>query len=128
MGSRPKELYRYLIRSKLDYRCIVYGSARKSYLQMLDPVQNQGLRLCLEAFRTSPVESLYSDAYEQNYICNMLPISSHCLNIPHMTRCLMTNICWVPSHVSIRGNEKADSGVNSALDQPRVKVGVPTLN
>ena len=42
----------------------MYGSARKSYLQMLDPIHNQGLRLCLGAFRTSPVESLYVDAYE----------------------------------------------------------------
>ena len=37
----------------------MYGSARKSYLQMLDPVHNQGLRLCVGAFRTSPVESLF---------------------------------------------------------------------
>ena len=57
-------LYRSLIRSNLDYGCIVYGSARKSYLQMLDPIHNQGLRLCLGAFRTSPVESLYVDAHE----------------------------------------------------------------
>jgi len=57
-------LYRSLVRSKLDYGCIVYGSARKSYLQMLDPIHNQGLRLCLGAFRTSPVESLYVDANE----------------------------------------------------------------
>ena len=57
-------LYRSLMRSKLDYGCIVYGSARKSYLQMLDPIHNQGLRLCLGAFRTSPVESLYVDAHE----------------------------------------------------------------
>ena len=57
-------LYRSLIRSKLDYGCIVYGSARKSYLQMLDPIHNQGLRLCLGAFQTIPVESLYVDAHE----------------------------------------------------------------
>ena len=57
-------LYRYLVRSKLDYGCNVYGSARKSYLQMLDPIHNQGLRLCLGAFRTSTVESLYVDAHE----------------------------------------------------------------
>ena len=31
---------------------------------MLDPVHNQGLRLCLGAFRTSPLESLYVDAHE----------------------------------------------------------------
>ena len=39
------KLYRSLIRSKLDYGCIIYGSARKSYLQMLDPIHNQGLGL-----------------------------------------------------------------------------------
>ena len=48
----------------LDYGCIVYRSAVKSYLQMLDRVHNQGLRLCLGAFRTSPVKSLYVDAHE----------------------------------------------------------------
>ena len=42
----------------------MYGSARKSYLQMLDPIYNQGLRLCLGVFRTSPVESLYVDEQE----------------------------------------------------------------
>ena len=33
--------------------------------------------------------------------------------------------CWVPSHIGIRGNEKADSVAKSVLDLPRVKVGVP---
>ena len=42
----------------------MYGSARKSYLQMLDSIHNQGLRLCLGAFRTSPVESLHMDAHK----------------------------------------------------------------
>ena len=58
------KLYRSLIRSKLDYGSIVYGSARKSYLMMLDTVHHQGLRLALGAFRTSPVESLYVEAEE----------------------------------------------------------------
>ena len=57
-------LYRSLIRSKLDYACVVYGSARRSYLAMLDPVQNQALRQCLGAFRTSPVDSLHVEANE----------------------------------------------------------------
>ena len=58
------KLYRSLVRSKLDYGCIIYGSARKSSLQMLDPIHNQGLRLALGAFRTSPVASLYVEADE----------------------------------------------------------------
>ena len=36
------QLYRSLIRSKLDYGSIVYGSARKSYLLELDTVHHQG--------------------------------------------------------------------------------------
>ena len=58
------KLYRSLIRSKLDYGCVVYGSARTTYTQMLDPIQNQALRICLGAFRTSPVESLQAEANE----------------------------------------------------------------
>ena len=57
-------LYRSLVRSKLDYGCIVYGSARPSYIKMLDTIHHQGLRLALGAFRTSPVESLYVEAGE----------------------------------------------------------------
>ena len=57
-------LYRTLIRSRLDYGCTVYGSARKSYLKMLDPIHHQGIRLALGAYRTTPVESLYVEANE----------------------------------------------------------------
>jgi hypothetical protein len=62
-GADRKVMLR-LYRSKLDYGSIVYGSACKSPLRMLDPVHNQGLRLALGAFRTSPAESLYVEANE----------------------------------------------------------------
>ena len=57
-------LYRALVRSKLDYGSIIYGSALKSYLKILDTVHHQGLRLALGAFRTSPIPSLYVEADE----------------------------------------------------------------
>ncbi len=57
-------IYKALIRSKLDYGSIVYGSARPSYLKSLETIQNQALRLCLGAFRTSPVESLEVESGE----------------------------------------------------------------
>ncbi|GBM31363.1 hypothetical protein AVEN_99588-1 [Araneus ventricosus] len=53
------KIYKSLILSKLDYGCMVYGSASKSVLQILDPVHHLGLRLASGAFRTSPVHSLY---------------------------------------------------------------------
>ena len=61
------KLYHCMIRSKVDYGCIVYDSARKSYKQIIDPVQNTALRLCLGSFRTSPAASLQVE-------CNELPL------------------------------------------------------
>ena len=55
-------LYRTIVRSKLDYGSIVYGSARESYLKTLDTTHHQGIRLALGAFRTSPADSLLVEA------------------------------------------------------------------
>ena len=38
------QLYQALIRSKLDYGSIIYGSARKSYIKQLDTIHHQGLQ------------------------------------------------------------------------------------
>ncbi|GBL78412.1 hypothetical protein AVEN_42918-1 [Araneus ventricosus] len=43
-------IYRSAILSKIDYGCMIYGSARKSVLQKLDPVHHTALRLCSGAF------------------------------------------------------------------------------
>jgi len=48
------KLYRSHVRWKLDYGCVVYGSAR----------QNAALRTCRGAFRTFPVASLHVEAGE----------------------------------------------------------------
>ena len=57
-------LYRTIVRSKLDYGSIVYGSARESSLKTLDTTHHQGIRLALGAFRTSPADSLLVEANE----------------------------------------------------------------
>ena len=61
----------------------MYGSARKSYLQILDPIHNQGLRLCLGAFRTSPVESLYVDAHEPSLGARRAKLSLEIKSMPN---------------------------------------------
>ncbi|GFO37332.1 RNA-directed DNA polymerase from mobile element jockey [Plakobranchus ocellatus] len=58
------KLYRTLVRSKLDYGSVVYGSAEKHVLRDLDPINHQGLRIALGAFRTSSIKSLYAEAGE----------------------------------------------------------------
>ena len=68
-------LYRTIIRSKLDYGSIIYGSARKSYLEMLDPIHHQGLRLALGAFRASPSESLLAETNEPSLYNRRLKLS-----------------------------------------------------
>ena len=68
-------IYQSHIRSKLDYGCIVYGSARRSYLAVLDPIANQGLRLCSGAFRTSPIESLQVETGEPSLETRRLKLS-----------------------------------------------------
>ena len=68
-------LYRSLVHSKLDYGCIVYGSARQSILKQLDPIHHQGLRIALGAFRTSPAQSLYAEAHELSLTTHQVKLS-----------------------------------------------------
>ena len=51
------------------------GSARKSYVKLLDPVHHQGLRLSLGVFRTSPIQSLYVEAREPSLENRRLKLS-----------------------------------------------------
>jgi len=57
-------LYRSMIRSKLDYGCIVYGSASKHILRSLDPISNEAIRIATGAFKSSPVDRLHVLANE----------------------------------------------------------------
>lgn len=59
-----KFIYVALVRSRLDYGCVVYRSAAKSVLDRLDIIQNQALRICLGAVRTSPICALQVEAGE----------------------------------------------------------------
>ena len=56
----------------MDYGCIVYGAARKFYLKQIETIKNEALRICLGAFRTSPISSLHVEA-------NELPFHLRCI-------------------------------------------------
>ena len=98
-------LYRALFRSKLDYWSIVYSSARPSYLKTLDKIQNQGLRIALNAYRTSPAASLRVEA-------NKRPIDLRHLQLTmiYYTKCHAneSNPAW-------QSTENASNGVQFEL-------------
>ena len=83
------KLYRTHVRSKLDFGCVVYGSARPSALESLDRVKNAALRTCLGAFRTSPIPSLHVEAGE-------LPLNLR--RQQHSLQCIF-NSFWFQSSV-----------------------------
>ena len=68
-------LYCLLVHSKLDYGCIVYGSALRSILKQLDPIHHQGLQIALGAFCSSPTQSLYVEAHELSLTTRRLKLS-----------------------------------------------------
>lgn len=53
-----RTIYTGLIRSVLDYGSIIYRSAAKNWLSKLDVLQNQALRLCCGAVKTTPVTAI----------------------------------------------------------------------
>ena len=68
-------IVRVLVRSKLDNGCTVYGLAHRSILKQLDLIHHQGLCIALGAFRTSPAQSLYLEAYEPSLASRCLKLS-----------------------------------------------------
>lgn len=58
-------VYRALIRSKIDYGSIFYGSANPRTLKKLETIQNTALQLCLEPFKTTPVTSILAESQEK---------------------------------------------------------------
>jgi len=63
-------LYRTLIRSRIDYGCMFYSSAAETELGKLNVVQNACLRIAIGARKTSPVSSLEVES-------NVPPLNIH---------------------------------------------------
>jgi hypothetical protein len=59
-----KLVYIAYIRSKLDYGSIIYASAHKTNLQIIDSIANEALRISTGAFKSTPIESIYILANE----------------------------------------------------------------
>ena len=54
------KIYRMLIRSKIDYGAAVYNSASTTYLNSLDSIASDAMRIATGAFKSTPVDSLHA--------------------------------------------------------------------
>ena len=90
-----------LVRSILDYGFRIYTFATPSHLKLFNPIQNAALRLAMDAFRTSPTISSYSEAGTSFYFTtgdsllqlNFSPPSSSTLRLPPTTTSFIRFLC-----------------------------------
>lgn len=74
-------IYRAIIRTKMDYGCQLYDTAKESVLYKLSVVHHICIRLCTGAFKSSPIKSLYSESGEP-----ALQYRRDQLSLQHFTR------------------------------------------
>jgi len=107
--------YKTLIRSKIDYDCIVYNSASTHVLSQLDPIQNSCLQIVLRAFPTSPTLNLQAltgipplavrrKMMSTNYALNVLSKRIHTCNIATHLKLLQTVAIGDPPAIPTRKN------------------------
>ncbi len=97
--SSLKSIYVAVIRSVLDYGSIVVGSAAKSLLMRLEVIQNQALRICCGAFKTSSVPAIQLEMGELPLELRRIQLMANCLaglqghNDSHPTKAVLQD-CW----------------------------------
>ena len=91
-------LYRSLIRSKIDYGSQIYATASDHILARLNSVHNQAIRLCTGAFRSSPVVSLNAESGEPPLEYRRLQ-----LGLQHYIR--IQRIINSPCYISVMNSE-----------------------
>ena len=55
-------IYKVINLTRIEYGSIAYHTAAPSRLKLLDPIHHKCLRICLGAFRTTPIHSLYVES------------------------------------------------------------------
>ena len=58
------DIYKALMRSAIDYGCIIYGAAAKTTLQKIDRLQYRALRICTGLMKTTPINAVLIEAGE----------------------------------------------------------------
>ena len=94
-------LYRSIVRSKLDYGCIVYGTASNTNLRQLDSIHNAGLRLALGSILHQPSLQYVHEGQRSSFggtsveVVHELLSENSCLHWQPSTTCTI----WIwPNH------------------------------
>lgn len=105
--------YKTYIRSIIDYGSILYGSANPSLLNRLEILQNNALRICLGAMKSTPILPLHVEALEpplnlrrqhlsNRFLLKLSIINPHLLhNISVLNGYDLTNKFWIKKVSSI---------------------------
>ncbi|KAL4130966.1 hypothetical protein QTP88_008331 [Uroleucon formosanum] len=56
------KIHKAIILSKLDYGAPIFSTAKPTHLKNLEPIHNVGIRLSIDAFRSSPIKSILNIA------------------------------------------------------------------
>ena len=105
-------LHQAIVRSKLDYGYIVYGTTSNTELQQLDSIHNSGLRLELGAFCTSSMTSLNTEA-------NEAPLKEHRLNLSMHYYLKIWACIYNPAHHVLHESGKTNSELYAARPNGR---------
>ncbi len=111
-----------MIRSNIDFGSVVYSSANKTLLKKIKVIQNQALRICCGAFRSSPVASLQVEMGElpearQDLVFEVL---QSLFRIRQLR--IEVNFLRLPAHVGVDGNEEVDLLAKKALNHPQIEI------
>ena len=75
--------------------------------------QSDSTRFIIFSDSLSSLQALHNQKVENPSVCDVLERISHLVPFKRIV------FCWLPSHIGIRGNEKADETAKSALSLPQ---------
>lgn len=93
-------IYKCLVRSHLDYGCIIYSNTTKNNLRRLDIIHNKALRMCVGAMMSTPIAALQIEAQDPP-----LFLRRRYLAVKYILRIITKNRTTILKKVSILATE-----------------------
>ena len=99
---------------RLPNKSSIFSAEVKAIDLALDLVeQSDSTRFIIFSDSLSSLQALHNQKLENPSVCDVLERISHLVPFKRIV------FCWLPSHIGIRGNEKADETAKSALFLPK---------